>query len=174
MKKSKLLVAVAAFLAMSVAFSSCIGNFALTNKVKDWNNSLGHKAVNELVFICFHILPVYEITIFVDLIVCNSAEFWTGNSLISETKTVKANDKTYSIAATENGYTIKNKETKAVLNLNFDAEDQSWSAEKDGQEVKFMTVIDENHVQMYGSDQVIELSPAGVMEYSSLMATAMK
>ena len=108
------------------------------------------------------------------VVVFASMNFSTVEVYAAKTKTVKANDKTYSIAATENGYTIKNKETKAVLNLNFDAEDQSWSAEKDGQEVKFMTVIDENHVQMYGSDQVIELSPAGVMEYSSLMATAMK
>ena len=56
MKKNFKLVAV--LLSMSLMLSSCIGSFNLTNKVKDWNESLGNKFVSELVFIGMHIIPV--------------------------------------------------------------------------------------------------------------------
>ena len=50
-------------LAGSFLFSSCIGSFALSNKVLSWNQQIGNKFVNEIVFFGFWILPVYEITI---------------------------------------------------------------------------------------------------------------
>lgn len=81
MKRKLSFAAVA--LAMTVLLSSCIGSFGLTNKVKDWNESVtDSKFVNELLFIAMHIVPVYEVTMFVDGVVLNSVEFWTGNSLV--------------------------------------------------------------------------------------------
>jgi hypothetical protein len=65
-------------LCATMLFSSCIGSFRLTNKLKDWNGSIGNKWVNELVFLAMHIVPVYEVSIFVDAVVLNSIEFWTG------------------------------------------------------------------------------------------------
>ena len=50
MKKTKLTLAIAITLACSMTFSSCIGSFALTNKVLSWNKQIGSKFVNELVF----------------------------------------------------------------------------------------------------------------------------
>ena len=76
MKKTLKLSAL--LLAATILFSSCIGSFRLTNKVKDWNNNVSNKFVNELIFLAFHIVPVYEVTMFVDALVLNSVEFWTG------------------------------------------------------------------------------------------------
>ena len=56
-------------LCATMLFSSCIGSFRLTNKLKDWNESIGDKWVNELVFLAMHIIPVYEVSIFVDAVV---------------------------------------------------------------------------------------------------------
>ena len=67
MKKSIKMAAV--LLSACVMMSSCIGSFELTNKVKDWNMSIGNKFVNEVVFLAMHIVPVYEITIFADILV---------------------------------------------------------------------------------------------------------
>ncbi len=39
--------------------TSCIGSFALTNKLLSWNKQVGNKFVNELVFFAFWVLPVY-------------------------------------------------------------------------------------------------------------------
>ena len=50
-------------LASSVALTSCIGSFGLTNKVLAWNKQLtNNNFVNELIFIGLHIVPVYEVS----------------------------------------------------------------------------------------------------------------
>jgi hypothetical protein len=61
--------------------SGCIGSFALTNRLLDWNRGLGNKWVSWLVFAIFFIIPVYPIVWgLVDLWVINSIEFWTGSA----------------------------------------------------------------------------------------------
>ena len=47
MKKTTLKVS-AIFLSCAILFSSCIGSFALTNKVKDWNMNIGGKHYNNI------------------------------------------------------------------------------------------------------------------------------
>ena len=76
----------------SVLFSSCIGSFGLWNSLKDWNQGVSNKFVNELIFLAFHIVPVYEIAYLADALVLNSIEFWSGSNptaSIGEVKTVK-------------------------------------------------------------------------------------
>ena len=74
MKRSKTLV-VCAMLGGSIMFSSCIGSFGLWNNLKDWNQGVSNKFVNELIFVAFHIVPVYEIAYLADALVLNSIEF---------------------------------------------------------------------------------------------------
>mgnify|MGYP003181667786 CR=1 FL=1 len=154
MKKNKLNMVVAIALCVSLGLSSCIGSFKLTNKVLGWNEGVGNKFVNELVFIAFHIIPVYELTVVADILVLNSIEFWSGENLVSQsTKEVKGeNGDTYLVTTDENGYTITN----------------SWSVSANGETTKFMTFVDDNHVKMPGvdgNDMIIELSQTGVMAY---------
>ena len=61
MKKTVLTVALVCALCGSMTFQSCIGSFSLTNKLLSWNNTIGNKFVNELVFFAFWVIPVYEI-----------------------------------------------------------------------------------------------------------------
>lgn len=49
MKRNKMFL-VAAVLSGSLLFSSCVGSFGLFNRLTTWNQSLGNKFVNELVF----------------------------------------------------------------------------------------------------------------------------
>ena len=142
MKKNKLNMVVAIALCVSLGLSSCIGSFKLTNKVLGWNEGVGNKFVNELVFIAFHIIPVYELTVVADILVLNSIEFWSGENLVSQS-------------------------TKEVKGENGD-NDNSWSVSANGETTKFMTFVDDNHVKMPGvdgNDMIIELSQAGVMAY---------
>lgn len=60
MKRNKM-VLVAAVLSGSLLFSSCVGSFGLFNRLTTWNQSLGNKFVNELVFLAFNIVPVYGV-----------------------------------------------------------------------------------------------------------------
>ena len=67
------------FMAGTMTMSSCIGSFGLFNKLLSWNKGISNKFVNEVVF--FILTPVYGITYFIDAVVLNSVEFWTGSNL---------------------------------------------------------------------------------------------
>jgi len=66
--------------ALATAASGCYGQFALTRKLYEWNGSLGNKFLNTVVMWAFLIIPVYEVCSFVDLVVLNLIEFWTGTN----------------------------------------------------------------------------------------------
>ena len=94
------------------------------------------------------VLPVYELCFVADLFILNSIEFWSGENpaLASEVKVVDGKDAKYLVARNEGGYTITNMTTKQVTRFNFNAEDNSWSLENNGQEVKLFTFVDDTHV----------------------------
>lgn len=159
----------AVLLSLSLVLSSCIGSFNLTNKVKDWNEGLGSKFVNELVFIGLHIIPVYELTILADILVLNSIEFWTGNSAISQkengTKIVK-NSKGENVAITScaDGYVISNGDEE--MKLLFNESDNSWSVAYNDEITKLLSIdATENKAELYllnGETMDVELNKAGM------------
>lgn len=175
MRKKHLILVTVVALTASMAMQSCIGSFALFNKVKNWNDHVGDKFVNELVFVAMWILPVYELSFAADLLILNSIEFWSGTNPAlaqAETTVVDGKDAQYLVARNETGYTITNTTTKQVTRFFFDASDNSWSLENNGQEVKLFTFVDDTHVNMLtrdGSYTTIELSQPGVLAYQQLV-----
>ncbi len=135
----------------SILMTSCIGSFSLTNKVKNWNEGIGDKFVNELVFIGLHLIPIYELCVFADIIVFNSIEFWTGDNVVSnpgETKLVKnAAGEQVTITTTENGYNLSNGET--AMNLVFDKAENLWSMEYNNQVHKLIKITDDNNAELF-------------------------
>ena len=129
MKKSKTSLVVA-LLSGCILFSSCIGSFKLWHGVKEWNEGLGNKFVNELVFIALNIVPVYGVAYFADVVVLNTIEFWTGSnpSASNEVKEVKGENGTYLVQTNENGYTITNKADNQSMDLVYNKENKTWSA----------------------------------------------
>lgn len=150
----------ALLLTATIVLSSCIGSFRLTNNIKDWNEGLGNKFVNELVFIALHIVPVYEIAMLVDGVVLNSIEFWTGNNLVAEpgeTKIVKnSQGQDVQVTALENGYTISNGDT--AMNLLFNAENQVWSAEYNNQVTDLVKLNGDNTAQLYVDGDIVNVT----------------
>lgn len=177
MKKTYLSVACVIALGGSMLFSSCIGQFALTNKVLAWNNQVGSKFVNELVFFAFWIIPVYEVTCLADLLVINSIEFWSGtNPMTASTKVIDTDTGRYYVNCDENGYTIKCENTGEIVRLDFDNEEQTWSVNLDGEIYPFMTFVDDNTVKMItpnGDFQNVDLSEQGVYAYSQVATQMM-
>jgi hypothetical protein len=175
MKKKSLIIATVVALSASMMMQSCIGSFALFNKVKTWNEHVGDKFVNELVFVAMWILPVYELSFVADLFILNSIEFWSGSNPAlaqTETKIVDGKDAQYLVARDATGYEITNMTTKQVTRFNFNAEDNSWSIENNGKEVKLFSFVDDTHVNVLlrdGSYTTIELSQAGVLAYQDLV-----
>ena len=65
---------------MMATVGGCYGSFELVKKVHKFNGTLGNKFVNELGFLVMNIVPVYGVAAFIDAIVLNSIEFWTGRN----------------------------------------------------------------------------------------------
>lgn len=175
MRKRRLIIAIVVAISASMMMQSCIGSFALYNKVKNWNDHVGDKFVNELVFVAMWILPVYELSFVADLFILNSIEFWSGSNPAmaqAETKIVDGKDAQYLVARDATGYEITNMTTKQVTRFNFNAEDNSWSIENNGKEVKLFSFVDDTHVNVLlrdGSYTTVELSQAGVLAYQDLV-----
>ena len=150
----------ALLLAATIVLSSCIGSFRLTNNIKDWNETIGDKYVNELVFVALHIVPIYPIAMFVDGVVLNSVEFWTGDNPVAEvgeTKVVKnCAGEEIEIVATENGYNLSNGQT--AMNLVYDKEQQLWSAEYNNQVTKLVKLNGDNTAQLFVGDGEVNVS----------------
>lgn len=65
---------------MLITAFGCYGSFQLVNKVYKFNGTLGSKWVNELGFLVMVIVPVYGVATFVDAVILNTIEFWTGKN----------------------------------------------------------------------------------------------
>lgn len=172
MKKKTLSVALVMALVGSMTISSCIGSFSLTKKVHEWNQNLGNKFVNELVFIAFCIVPVYEVAAFIDAIVINSIEFWSGSNPVAQgKKVIDGENGRYLVECDGKGYTIKSETDGSIVRLDFTEEDKSWSVTANGETHTFMSFVDEDHVKMItpeGDYQIVELSQAGLYAYKSI------
>jgi len=169
LKKSVLLV-----LMLSTGFlaTNCYGPFKLTKKVYDWNGTLGNKFVNSLVFyVLTTFVPVYGLTVFIDYVVLNTIEFWTGSNPMAmnegetDTKFVTDAGKTYKITASKNQFEVTqvagpNAGESAVLAFN--PESSVWSVNSGS------TTIDLTKFVTNGSETVIEAYMPNGTEYFTL------
>lgn len=172
MKKNSIRAAAIALIA-SFAMTSCIGSFSLTNKVLDWNQSLGDKFVNEVVFIGLNILLVYEFTVAADALVLNTVEFWTGSNPVADAniiKEVKGSDgMMYTIKTLEDGYEITNANGE-VMNFIHNEDDDSWSVESNGETVKLFCYNGNGTVDANignGETMTISLNQDGLLAYGA-------
>ncbi len=147
--------------------TSCIGNFALTNKLLAWNKTISNKFVNELVFFAFWIIPVYEVSALADVLVFNTIEFWSGNNPVAcGKKVIDGQDGRYLVECDGKGYTITSENDNSVVRLDFDAADDSWSVRvNEGESYKLMTFIDDSHVKMITPTDQCRLSNCHRVEF---------
>ena len=125
-------------LVSSILFSSCIGSFRLTGNVYSWNNSFREDLLREVVFLGLVIAPIYAFTLFVDALLFNTIEFWSGKNPISmkegekDIKVVENNNKIYQITASKNRFDITQLQgpNKGVSeSLIYDPEASAWFLE---------------------------------------------
>jgi len=126
--------------------SSCIGKFALSNMVLSWNQrATNNKFINWLIFLGLCIAPVYEISMFLDVFLFNSLEFWTGESPIAGVDmNVKGEKGDYHVKSIENGYHIELLGSGETANLLFDEATQTWSIESAGHVMPLVQFADGN------------------------------
>ncbi len=176
MKRKPFIYAMTLLAVVGISMSSCIGSFKLSGKVLSWNEQVSqHKFVNELVFLAFCIVPVYEITLLADAIVLNSIEFWGGTNPVSSNdleKTIKGEKSEYLVKQKKDGYRIIDNKTGAKVDLVYDQATQSWAVMSKNKPVTFMSFVNENTVSMNlpnGKTMNVELSEAGVTAFKQAM-----
>ena len=154
MKKTKL-IAASLLISGSILCSSCIGSFGLWNQLKSWNEGVSNKFVNEIVFLAFHIVPVYEVCYLADVLVLNSIEFWSGSNPLAEVgtvRTVEGESGEYMVRTNEDGYTITKKGESSSLNLVFNQEKQTWSAVGEDASYELMTMNEDGTITVKLAD----------------------
>lgn len=172
MKKFKTFAAI--ILACSTLCSSCaVGSFSTLNWCYDFNTNLtNNKYVNAVVSA---ILYPFEVCIggFIDCFIFNTVEFWSGSNPLAEAQTVKASDGTLFtlVPAANGGYTITNETSGQVLNLLFEADTHTWTAETEQMSKKLITFIDDKNAIVYHNDGTampITLDEAGLQACQSM------
>jgi len=122
---------------MFVQLQGCYGNFSLTRKVYAWNGTMGDKWINSVVTWVMIIVPVYGAVGFVDFVVLNTIEFWTGKNPVvlkpgeKDVQMVQWKGEAYKLTATPNRLDVQkvaNGTLQAPVSLVYDASTQSWSA----------------------------------------------
>ena len=151
MKREKLTL-VAVLLSGSLLFSSCVGSFGLFNRLSSWNQSIGSKFVNELVFLAFNIVPVYGVSYLADALVINSIEFWSGSNPmanVGDVKKVKGENGNYLVKTLENGYSITKEGETTAMELVYDKELNTWNVVAEGVSTELLQMNGDGTAQMY-------------------------
>lgn len=170
MKRFLSVVLIGATLSMSQM--SCIGSFGLFNNLKDWNEGIGGKFVNELIFLGLWIIPVYEIAMAADLLIFNSIEFWTGSNPIAmnegdmEQQIVQGKDgNDYLITATQNQFKIEeigNIENYSIMQ--YTPEDLKWEVIEGNKRIKLVEGVKDREGKLTG-EVMLHTSPNSQMVY---------
>jgi hypothetical protein len=145
---------------MSVA--GCFGQFTLTRKVYDFNSSVvDNPFVQSILMWVMCIVPVYPFAAWIDVVILNLLEFWTGSNPLAmnenqvETQRFAHEGVEYDITASKNRFDfseVNNPENSFALK--FDTTDGSWNLHKDGELIK-ITQQAGNELRLFNFDGVL-------------------
>ena len=168
MKKFNLKLAATVMVCGAFLFSSCIGSFGLHSKLLNWNQGIGNKFVNELVFLTFNIIPVYGVCYLADALVINSIEFWSGSNpmaSVGDVKKVKGENGNYLVETLENGYSITKEGETASMELIYDKDLNTWNVVADGVSTELLQMNNDGTAQITlpnGEDMTVTLDAQGI------------
>lgn len=168
MKKNDLKLTATAMVCGAFLFSSCIGSFGLHSQLTRWNQSISNKAVNELVYLAFNIIPIYGVCYLADALVINSIEFWSGSNPMAnagDIRTIKGEDGYYLVETLENGYTITREGENTSMQLFYDKTQNTWNVVGEGVSAELLKLNNDGTAQMPlpdGESLTVTLDAQGV------------
>ncbi|MDR3266096.1 MAG: DUF3332 domain-containing protein [Tannerella sp.] len=171
MKRKFAVIATIVALSSSILFSSCLGSFVLLNRLVTWNKSVDDDWVNELVFLALCIVPVYEVALFIDSVVLNSIEFWTGDNPAQagvQTQQIETENGLYTITTDANGHKIQKAGSDEIVEFRFNKDENSWSLVAMDEVTPLFQFVGDNQAKVYladGSTMTVSLDQAGLMAF---------
>lgn len=168
MKKKNLKVATL-LLAGAMFTTSCVGSFALFNKLASWNkNATNSKFLNELIFLV--ISPAYGICSAADVLVLNAIEFWTGDNPVAnvgKTQQVMGQDgKYYAVKTLKEGYEITAPDGE-MMKFIYDKATDSWSQIVEGKQTEIFRFNEDGSVKATlpnGEQMDVALNESGLYQ----------
>ena len=168
MKKMSLRAAVV-LLVGSLLCSSCIGSFSLFNKYEKWQcNMTSNKYVNGIVGLILQPI-VGGVCLFVDAVVLNTIEFWTGSNpmALNKVQTVKGQDgRYYAVKTLKDGYEVKAPNGEITL-FTHDSKTESWSITQNGVTKEIIRFNADGTIQatlQSGEKMTVSNDEAGMMQ----------
>ena len=168
MKKMSLRAAVV-LLAGSFLCSSCIGSFSLFNKYEKWQcNMTSNKYVNGIVGLILQPI-VGSVCLFVDAVVLNTIEFWSGSNpmALNKVQTVKGQDgRYYAVKTLKDGYEVKAPNGEVTL-FTHDSKTESWSITQNGVTKEIIRFNADGTIQatlQSGEKMTVSNDEAGMMQ----------
>ena len=169
-------VKVAALLmAATMLSTSCIGSFSLFNKYEKWQcNMTGSKIINGIVGLILQPI-VGGVCLFVDAVVLNTIEFWSGNNpmaSVGKTQQVMGSDGVlYAVKTLKDGYEIT-KPNGEQVKMQYNAANDSWSLVQDGQVTELFRFNADGTIKVDmpdGSQMDVALNKAGMSQVEGAM-----
>lgn len=179
-RKSAFMLAMSSLL---ITQTGCFGEFALTRKVYNWNDDISDsKVVKSLVMWVMMIIPVYGVAGFVDMIILNLIEFWSGSNPLSmnegdyEMQMATINGDQFKIEATKDTFTttqLTGEKAGEVRVMKFDRCDNTWKyTDSEVSDMAVMTFIGGNpdNMRVYTQNGSVDLTAADMAD-ASVLAT---
>ena len=177
-------------LAYSLAFcflitqTSCFGSFELVKKIYNFNDSASdNNFVKTLLFYVLWIIPVYGISAFLDIIIFNLIEFWSGSNPLAmaegevEQEMITVNGQDYLVTATKNQFKfekLNGNEAVEIGTLKFKDDTQTWSYAKNGEELDLATINNDFSVTYHTNQGDYNVDRETLMGSQSNLALASK
>jgi hypothetical protein len=168
--KSKVFAVLVIVLLLSLSFMSCYGNFSLVKKLYNWNGTVGSKLANTAVMWVLFIIPVYEVAGFIDFVILNVIEFWSGENPVKmsagekEIQIVEKDGKEYQITATKNRFTVTDlAERDRQVSMVYQEDTKSWYVESQQGLVKVAEYSEnnpDNLVLILPDQKTLSINPA--------------
>ena len=177
MRKSKLTVA-AVLLCGAMLTNSCVGYFAMFNKLASWNNrATNSKFLNEILFLVLS--PAHVFCLTADALVLNTIEFWSGSNPMAQNVGKSVNvmgqdGRYYAVKTLKNGYEVK-APTGEVYAFIYDKTNDSWSQMQDGKVVEIFRFNNDGTIKLNLNGQTMDvaLDESGVYQVANATGQSM-
>lgn len=167
---------------LTITQTGCFGEFALVRKVYNWNQDIGGKFVNTLVFYALNIIPVYGIASLVDFVILNLIEFWSGSNPVSmkegdyEMQLTTIDGVDYKIEATKDTFTttqLSGEKAGEVRVMKFDRTSKTWKyTDSEVCDQPVMTFLDDqaDAIRVYTEKGAVDLTSEEMNDQAALDA----
>ena len=170
----KKVILFAGALSILITQSGCFGSFGLVRTIYEFNDGVSeNKVVKTILFYGLLIVPVYSIAGFLDIVLFNLIEFWSGSNPIAmeagqvEEQLMTIKGETYKVKATKNKMEFTKITDGELIEMGamvFDTKSKSWSFVKDGEAKEIVSFDTATNTVDYFTSEGVKTVDVSIVE----------